>query len=1104
MRCTRHHRRMTMNTASPGLGVLAISMRWMDGLRLPAKFLVLGLLYVIAVVAVGLGLYLHLNRVIHSSEQELGGIEQVRSITKTIQLLQSHRGLSATLFGEDTMREAFTNNEFALRGSLAATAIASATAGTDLQAEWQRIVADWDRLHREGPGWAVADNFFAHNRLLDKLQTLKRRIADHSSLSVDPDIDVHYLLETSIQTLPMALETLGQLRGLGAGILAKRRISDDQKLQVRVLLANLGSARHALSMNLADTVRYNPGVERSLRIAFRDFDQALPGLLAQVEDDILGERFSQTSAAYFDLATTVLDSGYLQLFDVMLPTAQQLIRSRIAQARWDMLVTVGIALALLLIASWLFGGIYSSIVNSVRTLVAAASGFAEGDFSQRVQLTTRDELAQVGVSFNHMADRFTAMLHTHKDSEERLRAVVNSAMDAVIQMDSHGNIIGWSQHAQTIFGWCAEEALGRALHETIIPTRYRERHVKGMHRFLTSGKGVILNTRVEVEGLHRDGHEMPIELAIASSHTTRGTEFCAYVRDITERKQVEAALRVAAIAFDAGDGILITDAQGTTLNANRSFTEITGYDGPSIIGKSAFTFKSERNDKALLRQMWQALTSDRFWQGEVWNKRKSREDYPQWVKVTAVANAAGEVANYVVSISDISQRKSSEQTIHKLAFYDPLTELPNRRLLLDRVQQFMATSSRSQRYGALLLIDLDHFKTLNDTLGHDMGDQMLLQVSLRVSACVRDGDTVARVGGDEFVVMLCDLDSEIDIAAAQAEGVGRKILAALSHGYGIGEIEHHSSASMGATLFHGTDTTSEELLKQVDLALYRSKDSGRNTLTFFDPTMQRVVLERVALESELRKAIQCNDLVLHYQAQVTSQGDISGAEALVRWRHPVHGLVPPAKFIPLAEESGLILPLGDWVLETACSQLVCWAKQPPLSHLVLSVNVSAKQFHEADFANKVLTIIDRTGARADRLKLELTESLLVANVDDIIEKMGTLKARGISFALDDFGTGYSSLSYLKRLPLDQLKIDQSFVRNILVDPNEASIARTIVALAHSLGLGVIAEGVETQGQRDFLAAANCHDYQGYFFSKPLPLEDFERLLPKANLQEMCG
>ena len=1093
---------MTISAARPALGMLSISIRWMNGLRLPAKFLVLGLLYVIAVIAVGFGLYLHLNRVVQSSEQELAGIEQVSRITQTMQLMQTHRGLSATLFGDDTLHSAFLTNESALQASLANLA-QSVTANTTVQAASQGIQADWDSLHKDGRSWTVGDNFFAHNRLLQQLQTLKRHIADQTTLSVDPDIDAHYLLETAIHTLPQTLETIGQIRGLGAGILAKGQITADQKLQLRVLLSDLSSARDVLTVNIAETVRYNPGVGRALTPAFTDFDSALPGLLARVDVDIIGERFSGASADYFALAAAVMDLGYRQLYETLLPTAEQLIRSRIAQAQRDMLLNTAIAIALLLMAAWLFAGIYFSTVNSVRTLVAAASGFAGGNFSQRVQLETRDEMAQVGGSFNHMADAFNAMLAIHTDNEERMRSVVNSALDAVIQADSSGRITGWSPHAQTTFGWSREEAVGRALHETIIPTRYRERHQKGMARFMSSEKGVILNTRVEVEGLHRDGHEFPIELTVSCSHTTHGIEFCAFVRDITERRQAQTDLRIAAIAFNAGDGIVITDPQGIVLKANHAFTAITGYGNSQIIGKSAFSFRGEQDEGALLRQMWSALASEKIWEGEVWNKRKSRESYPQWVKVTAVVNDAAEVTNYVASISDISERNTSQKTIHKLAFYDPLTELPNRRLLLDRLQQFCVSSSRSHRYGALLLIDLDNFKTLNDTLGHDVGDQMLLQVTQRLSACVRDGDTVARVGGDEFVVMLGHLDSDVDIATTQAEGVGRKILAALSQIYDLSGIEHRSSASMGAALFRGTEAASEELFKQVDLALYRSKDSGRNMLTFFDPAMQRVVLERVALESELRKAIQCNDLVLHYQAQVTSDGRIAGAEALVRWRHPVHGLVPPNKFIPLAEESGLILPLGDWVLETACNQLADWATKPELSDLVLSVNVSAKQFHEADFANKVLATVARTGARARHLKLELTESLLVANVDDVIEKMGLLKAHGISFSLDDFGTGYSSLSYLKRLPLDQLKIDQGFVRNILVDPNEAAIAKTIIALAQSLGLGVIAEGVETQAQRDFLAASNCHDYQGYFFSRPLPLEDFERFLLSPNVQEMC-
>jgi len=441
---------------------------------------------------------------------------------------------------------------------------------------------------------------------------------------------------------------------------------------------------------------------------------------------------------------------------------------------------------------------------------------------------------------------------------------------------------------------------------------------------------------------------------------------------------------------------------------------------------------------------------------------------------------------------ETAKSKSAEKEINSLAFYDPLTALPNRRLLFDRLKQCQVTGNRSEKYGALLLIDLDNFKLLNDTFGHDVGDQLLQQVAQKLTACIRESDTVARLGGDEFIVLLEELDSDLDEAAAMTEIVGEKLLASLKGSFQLGNIEHRSSASIGATLFMGNRTSIEELLKQADLAMYKSKEKGRNTLRFFDPVMQTIVLERIALETDLRKAIEENQLVLHYQAQVVGEGRVTGGEALVRWRHPERGMVPPLDFIHLAEDTGLILPLGNWVLETACDQLAIWASQPALAHLTIAVNVSAKQFREVDFVANVLAIVNRTGASPRMLKLELTESMLVDNVDDIIEKMYDLKAKGIGFSLDDFGTGYSSLSYLKRLPLDQLKIDQSFVRDILVDPADAAIAKTIITLANSLGISVIAEGVETDTQKNFLAREGCHAYQGYLFSRPLPIEDFEQ------------
>ena len=443
------------------------------------------------------------------------------------------------------------------------------------------------------------------------------------------------------------------------------------------------------------------------------------------------------------------------------------------------------------------------------------------------------------------------------------------------------------------------------------------------------------------------------------------------------------------------------------------------------------------------------------------------------------------------------ERQNADRQIRKLAFFDQLTSLPNRILLMDRLRQAAASSDRSGSHGAILFIDLDNFKVLNDTLGHDMGDLLLKLVGERLGACLRAVDTVARLGGDEFVVMLTELSADEREAAVQVQAVGNKLLAALSQAYELNGAPYRSTSSIGATLFKGTGTTTDDLLKQADLAMYKAKSDGRNAFRFFDPSMLAVMMERTALESDLREAVRGGQFLLHYQAQVVGNGRITGVEALARWPHPSRGMVSPAQFIPLAEETGIILPLGQWVLRTACTQLADWADRPETAHLTIAVNVSAHQFSQPDFVEQVLATLRETGASPRHLKLELTESLLVANVGQLIEKMSALKAQGVGFSLDDFGTGYSSLAYLKRLPLDQLKIDQSFVRDVLTDPNDASIARTIIALAQSLNLGVIAEGVETAAQRDFLAASGCHSWQGYFFSRPLPLKDFERLLLEA-------
>ncbi len=458
---------------------------------------------------------------------------------------------------------------------------------------------------------------------------------------------------------------------------------------------------------------------------------------------------------------------------------------------------------------------------------------------------------------------------------------------------------------------------------------------------------------------------------------------------------------------------------------------------------------------------------------------------------------AGQPVLQVGAMQDITERKAAAGEIEQLAFYDTLTGLPNRRMLLDRLRQAMAASTRSERHCALLYLDLDNFKTLNDTLGHDTGDLLLQQVGRRLATCVREGDTVARLGGDEFVLMLEDLgENEIE-AAGQAETVGEKILATLNQPYQLAHHEYHSTPSIGITLFTNHRGTVDDLLKRADLAMYQAKAAGRNVMRFFDPQMQIVVTTRAAQESDLQDAVQKEQFLLYYQAQVDGQGQLTGVEALLRWRHPQRGLVSPLEFIPLAEETGLILPLGHWVLKKACQQLAAWAMRPEMAQLTIAVNVSTRQIHHSNFISQVMAVLDSTGAKPQRLKLELTESLLVTDVEGVIAKMTLIKAKGVGFSLDDFGTGFSSLSYLKRLPLDQLKIDQGFVKNILTDANDAAISKMVVVLAESMGLSVIAEGVETEAQRDALASMGCHNYQGYLFSPPLSLQDFEEFVNRS-------
>jgi len=569
-------------------------------------------------------------------------------------------------------------------------------------------------------------------------------------------------------------------------------------------------------------------------------------------------------------------------------------------------------------------------------------------------------------------------------------------------------------------------------------------------------------------------------------------------RDVTEQKRSEAELRIAATAFESQEGMSITDANQVILKVNKAFTRITGYSPEEAIGQSHALLKSGRHDAHFYHALQNSLKQDGYWEGEIWNRRKNGEIYPEWLSITTVSDADNRITNYVAAFTDITKDKEAEETIHNLAYYDPLTALPNRRLLLERLKHGIEMGRRDGIQLALLMLDLDRFKAVNDSLGHSAGDELLQQVAARIKARLRDVDTVARLGGDEFILLLEDIAHPEDAAR-----VAEDIVADLSKPFQLQQSNGNNSelnrkvrigASIGISLFPQHGDNPETLMDNADIALYRAKDEGRGCFAYFSEEFTIVARERIALETRLRRATEQRELCIYYQAQIDiDSGRITGAEALVRWLDPTEGLISPASFIPIAEETGLIVEIGAWVLHETCLQGRRWidAGLPPIT---LAVNVSPHQFRRSDINNLVAEVLHETGFPAECLELELTESGLMENEEKAVEVLNSLRAQGIRLAIDDFGTGYSSLAYLKRFPLDVLKIDKSFIDDIPSVQDDMEITATIVAMGHILGFKVLAEGVETLEQLAFLRKKGCDTYQGYIKSKPLQADEFARLL----------
>ncbi|MBF0368496.1 MAG: EAL domain-containing protein [Magnetococcales bacterium] len=792
--------------------------------------------------------------------------------------------------------------------------------------------------------------------------------------------------------------------------------------------------------------------------------------------------------------------------------------------------------SLLLIGTLLVFAFSRRLTRPLQQMTRAVERFSLGEADFQVPVESRDEIGVLAEAFQQMAQRITRDQMSLLNRERHIRAIMESALDGIFTTDRQGVILSANGAMAGLFGYPVEQLVGQNI-KMLIPSPHQESHERYLAHFLTlnrgqgeAGGGGFIR---EVEGVHQNGQLIPVALSLSHFVVGETTIITGILHDISERKATlaalqdahdklevrvqkrtralmesttrlegeilerkrgEAKLRLLAKVFEnTSEGILITDAQSHILDVNQAFTEITGYARSEAIGNTPRLTKSDRHDAEFYQEMWGTLLASGRWSGEIWDRRKDGSLYPKKLSINAVHDNDGLTSHYVGVFSDISQLKQTEERLERLAYYDALTGLPNRVLFKDRLNQECLQARRTGHRVAVMFLDLDRFKYVNDTLGHAFGDRLLVDVGNRLMGCVRESDTVARLGGDEFTIILGDCGSEERVGK-----VSEKILEAIQKQFVLDGKELFIGVSIGIGIYPDNGEDFDTLTKNADAAMYRAKESGRNTYRFFSEEMNAASSQRLDLEASLRLGLERGEFCLHYQPKVAMEsGRIVGMESLVRWQHPEKGMISPAEFIPIAEETGFIVPLGEWILKTACRQAKKWL-DAGFWDLTMAVNLSVRQFQHQDLLELVERVVRENGLPRGMLELEITESMVMGDVGQAVTVLEGLREMGIKLSVDDFGTGYSSLSYLKRLPIQTLKIDQSFVRDLSVSSSEAAIVAAIISMAKSLNLMVVAEGVENQEQVDFLRERGCDQIQGFFCSRPLPSRKMLQLLAEGG------
>mgnify|MGYP000028738335 FL=1 len=1074
---------------------LAITL--MNQLTYTQKFLVLLLIYLPAAGVMFLSLNSNFSQIIEATQIELQGVSVIKPLTQTMQHIHQH--LSATtLVHDDFMHHEEIKIEKALGEKIALVETRLPTDsllnhnGLQVNKEWRNVKTDWHGLSVKTDKWSVNQNFAAHVQLLDKLQQFKENIADYYNLTFETDKTTHYLTDIIINKLPDVLEKLEQLQALSAGALITKQLTTTQEDDILVSMAKLTQSVKSLDLNFEKIGQINATQQTIMSGIAKDVLKCTIQITNVVQSDILSKKFQISPSDFYTLNTKAIDKIYAKNYETLLPTLELLLEKRIEYTQQSRLLTIGMACFLFLIAQYFFIGIYFATMESIRSLVKSAQRIADGDLSERITLKTEDELSLVAENFNEMADSFQCLLAISEEnqqrlnkSEQNLRTLIKTIPDLIWLKDKEGVYITCNTTFESYMGVKESELIGKTdydfFNHTLADTI--SSHDKSI---MESGQVCITENSVL---FRNDDHHAYLETIKSPLRDMNGdiVGVLGVSRDISRRKKYENELRKFSLAVEQNPcAIMITDLEATIEYANTTYVANSGYTIEEIIGKKSTILKSGKNEPDTIKKLWNTILSGETWKGELVNRRKDGSEYIDLTLITPVRQPNGEVSHYLAIKEDITERKIIEEENRNLAFSDPLTGLSNRRKLLERLKHTLARCQRENTQMALLMMDLDRFKAVNDTLGHLAGDELLKQVAQRITARLRTTDMVARLGGDEFVVLLEDINHEEDAARIATE-----IVRDLTMPFQLGQnSDVRIGSSIGIALYPQHGNTTAALMDNADIALYQAKDNGRGCFAYFSESLTLAARERLDLESRLRRGIEQGELRVFYQAQVDMvSGEIIGAEALVRWQEPNEGLIPPYKFIGIAEETGLIMRIGEWVLREVCRQGKEWL-DAGFAPIRLAVNVSPSQFKHCDMLELITSVLEETNYPAEQLEIELTESGLMEHQELVIDILSKLRELGIHLAIDDFGTGYSSLAYLKRFPMNVLKIDKSFIDDIPYSVDDMAIASAIISMGQTLGFKVLAEGVETPEQLDFLTQKGCDIYQGYITSKPIPAADF--------------